>query len=684
MSTICLNMIVKNEAHVILETLENICNYVKLDYWVISDTGSTDNTREIIIDFFKSKNIKGELYDCEWRDFAYNRTHALERAFNKTDYILFFDADDKFHGNFKLPERLTYDAYQLKFGPGITYTRHALVSNRIKWKYIGVLHELLVLDEPNKTITNPIFEGDYFIESGKTGARSLVEDKYLKDANVLVDAYNNESNFHLKARYAFYCGQSYRDHGDHEKTIEWYKKRVEIRLNENDQEAYYSALMIARAYHALNEIEKYVYYLNLSIDIDPERYEGIMMLLIYYRERNNFILAYKYYKMLFQLEKVNVLTKLFATYDYYGYMKSYEGSVLSFFNNDYETTIKECFRLFEVKENIPLFEKEQILNNIHLFYDKINIDYDRFKFLQDFLDYVKHFCTNFIKQQKTLTVKHIVDSMNGILKMSSIVCNYPKSIIKQLTNKKDNINVFLSITTCKRYDLFEKTINSFLTCCKDINKIDYFFCVDDNSSVMDRGNMKSRYPFFQYYMKTKNDKGHKNSMNIIFEKMRELKPKYWIHLEDDFMFVREREYVSESIQFLENHKNENIKQIIFNKHYAENVTGYILHGGESIENDKYIIHSYDPHSGNRDRTYWPHYSLNPSMVTTDAIFNLGNFDTTEIMFEKVYADKFTKAGYKTAFYNDISVIHIGKPAGVPNSDTLKNAYALNDEQQYFK
>ena len=34
-------MIVKNEAHVIASTLENICSYIHFDYWVIVDTGST-------------------------------------------------------------------------------------------------------------------------------------------------------------------------------------------------------------------------------------------------------------------------------------------------------------------------------------------------------------------------------------------------------------------------------------------------------------------------------------------------------------------------------------------------------------------------------------------------------------------------------------------------------------------
>ena len=45
---ICLNMIVKDEAHIIEETLNSIKDYIC--FWVISDTGSTDGTQEFIND----------------------------------------------------------------------------------------------------------------------------------------------------------------------------------------------------------------------------------------------------------------------------------------------------------------------------------------------------------------------------------------------------------------------------------------------------------------------------------------------------------------------------------------------------------------------------------------------------------------------------------------------------------
>jgi len=61
--TLTLCMIVKNESHIILECLNSVYKYI--DYWVICDTGSTDNTKEIITNFFKEKGIPGEIHAIE-------------------------------------------------------------------------------------------------------------------------------------------------------------------------------------------------------------------------------------------------------------------------------------------------------------------------------------------------------------------------------------------------------------------------------------------------------------------------------------------------------------------------------------------------------------------------------------------------------------------------------------------
>ena len=56
--TICLNMIVKNESRIIADSLRKLCDKIKFDYWVICDTGSTDNTIEVIREFFKKDIIE--------------------------------------------------------------------------------------------------------------------------------------------------------------------------------------------------------------------------------------------------------------------------------------------------------------------------------------------------------------------------------------------------------------------------------------------------------------------------------------------------------------------------------------------------------------------------------------------------------------------------------------------------
>ena len=99
MPTVLLNMIVKNEAHVIVQTLTNLYEKIKFNYYVISDTGSTDNTKELIKNFFDSKSVKGEIFDDEWKDFGHNRTKALEHAYDKSDFLFVFDADDGLFGD---------------------------------------------------------------------------------------------------------------------------------------------------------------------------------------------------------------------------------------------------------------------------------------------------------------------------------------------------------------------------------------------------------------------------------------------------------------------------------------------------------------------------------------------------------------------------------------------------------
>src|ERR1700757_899707 len=108
---ICLNMIVRNEAHIIRETLESVTPYISS--WVIVDTGSDDGTQDLIRDHMARLGIPGELYERPWRDFGHNRTEALNLAQGHGDYIWVMDADDIVVGT---PDfnQLSVDSYLMR------------------------------------------------------------------------------------------------------------------------------------------------------------------------------------------------------------------------------------------------------------------------------------------------------------------------------------------------------------------------------------------------------------------------------------------------------------------------------------------------------------------------------------------------------------------------------------------
>jgi glycosyltransferase involved in cell wall biosynthesis len=134
-------MMVKNEAHIILDTLRHLTDTIKFDYWVISDTGSTDNTRQLILDFFREKEINGEIVDDVWKNYSHNRTVSIAHAFNKSDFVCIFHPDDIVEEIFELPSPpITRDVYYLKLrNSHFSFERCLLLNNRLKWSFRGDL-----------------------------------------------------------------------------------------------------------------------------------------------------------------------------------------------------------------------------------------------------------------------------------------------------------------------------------------------------------------------------------------------------------------------------------------------------------------------------------------------------------------------------------------------------------------
>jgi GR25 family glycosyltransferase involved in LPS biosynthesis len=240
---------------------------------------------------------------------------------------------------------------------------------------------------------------------------------------------------------------------------------------------------------------------------------------------------------------------------------------------------------------------------------------------------------------------------------------------------KEKINILLTMTTCKRFELFQKTVNSIVHMWLDLDKVDAWFCVDDNSSEEDRTSMKTLYPWIDYYMKTPSEKGHRTSMNIIWNKLKEIKPTYWIHMEDDFVFHVSKTYVRDAIRGLEELQ---VDQLLFNRNYAETIHDYKIKG--HVGEGEFCKHEYKTESvPYRNCHYWPHYSFRPSLIKVDTILSLGNFDSPNLFFEMDYAHRWMNAGFRSGFFNKITCQHVGK---LTNDTSKPNAYQLNHCDQF--
>lgn len=632
---LCLNMIVKDEAHIIEETLNSIKDYIC--FWVISDTGSTDNTKEIIKDFFAKHQIPGKLFQEKWKDFGTNRTLALkscQKYRKKFDYIWVFDADDLVVGDLVFPTDKTPDMYGLKYGEGFTYIRHQLFSSREKWKYVGVLHEYPKCVSKSKPVIE-VIQGNYYIDSRRLGARNKNQNKYLRDVKTLLKGLKDEPK---NQRYMFYLAQSYMDAEDYENAIICYKKRISMKGW--FEEVYYSYYRIATCMQKLNREWSHIEAAFLQAWQNlPSRAEPLYEICKYYNEKGDFQKAYPYAKQAvnipFPKEQI-----LFLFKEVYDYKAAYEYAISSHYVKKYKKSFKISNKILQ--SNLPELDR---------------------------------------KKMEIIRDKNIPFVLNNHVK-------YPVKQILNIKNKQNTEkNIIFSITTCKRFDLFSKTINSFLNCAVDYLKIDHWLCVDDNSSEEDREKMQKLYPFFQFIFKSEKEKGHVKSMNIIYKEIRDYK--YVCHMEDDWQFFETRNYLGECIQILESRSD--IAQMLFNVNYAQRENCRRIVGG-FVKYDKdlrYIEHEhytegkeYDEfiqrNKGKATQAYWPHYSLRPSVLKVAALKTVGDYQNETGHFEMDYAKRYVKVGYKSAFLDTISSYHIGKCTW----EKGENSYTLNGMKQF--
>ncbi|WP_329217332.1 glycosyltransferase [Streptomyces sp. NBC_01485] len=213
--TLCLCMIVKDESQVIERCLESVRPLI--DYWVISDTGSTDGTQELVRKVLDG--IPGELHEDPWVDFGHNRTRNIRHARGKADYLLTLDADHVMRQDAPLP-RLTAGSYMLRYDtPGTQHRFKHLMRGDRAWRYEGVTHEYPCTDESDQQEN---LDALVIEDHADGGCRS---DKFERDARLLRGELERDP---ANARTVFYLANTERDLGHADEAIALYERRAEL------------------------------------------------------------------------------------------------------------------------------------------------------------------------------------------------------------------------------------------------------------------------------------------------------------------------------------------------------------------------------------------------------------------------------------------------------------------------
>ncbi|CAN5613929.1 hypothetical protein BH10ACT11_BH10ACT11_05990 [soil metagenome] len=631
-------MIVRDEAHVIADAIGSLAG--KIDTYSIVDTGSSDETIEVIRSEMDAIGIAGEIHERPWRDFGHNRSEALELAQPRADYMWMFDADDLFVGDVDLGS-LTAASYLMQMGTDYRYWRKLLFRSGPRWRFEGVIHEYPVCLDP---ANEERLEGEYHVESRRLGSRSSDPQKYMRDAELLAAELDRDPD---DSRSAYYLAQSLADGGEHEAALAAFEQRTA--MEGFAEEAFLSALRAGGLRESLGMPWEGAQTAYLQAhEMRPHRAEPLTELARHHRLAGEPNLAYLYASRAAALPYPSS-EGLFVADDVYKWRALDELSVAAGLTGRSRESYDVCEQLLSASD-VPESERPRIEGN------------------------------------RDLVVPELV-AETGL---------YPEEIVGRLSQRGrlPDAEITLTITSCRRPRLFEQTVNSFLNCCTDIDRIGRFICVDNGSARADIERICERYPFFEIVEVDPADHRHAGALNRILELV---ESPYWLQMEDDWHFFRRGPYISEALGVLDSEPQ--LAQLAFNRNYAEtlddhHVAGsevrktpaglrYRLHDWVPIHGPNWVEHFQALAPGQTTNAHWPHFTLRPSLIRRSAIDRVGAFDEQVGDFELEFARRYEATGLRTGFLDRICSLHTGRLTTQGKGEGAPSAYELLDSSEHL-
>jgi glycosyltransferase involved in cell wall biosynthesis len=282
--SLCLNVIVKNEAARIERCLASVTATVKAIH--LHDTGSTDDTVALAEAFAEKHDVPISVSFGEFKDFSQARNEAFAAAREANgatgvpwcQFALLMDADmelvvdDPAAFDVLSASALSYDMMQK--GGALSYANRRIVNLDVKKDiYVGVTHEYIDVAAAG------MIKGAWFRDHADGANRG---DKYPRDVALLETALKKDPT---NGRNWYYLGNTYADWGMPELAMNAYDRR--IKLGGWDEEVHSATMRMAQTRRDQSEPEHFVSGMIAAYNFRPQRAEPLYELAKYYREKGD-------------------------------------------------------------------------------------------------------------------------------------------------------------------------------------------------------------------------------------------------------------------------------------------------------------------------------------------------------------------------------------------------------------
>jgi tetratricopeptide (TPR) repeat protein len=274
-----------------------------IDRWTILDTGSTDDTINIINKVLVGKK-HGNLYQEPFINFRESRNRLLDLAGTSCKYNIMLDDTYVVQGDLRgFLTEVRGDQYANSFtlyikSDDTQYGSNRIIKSNSGLRYIHTIHEVIT-DKNNINVVIP--QSKAMVDDRRFDyMEKRTQERKQLDLKLLYEEVEENPN---DPRAYYYLAQTYNLLEDYENAYKYFLKRAEFTNSGFIQEridAVFEAARVAN-FKLKYSWDKCEELYNKAFKIDESRPETQYFIGIHYYLENNMILAYKYFKKSFEI-----------------------------------------------------------------------------------------------------------------------------------------------------------------------------------------------------------------------------------------------------------------------------------------------------------------------------------------------------------------------------------------------